>query len=67
MLASESLNWGPKNEEGECKPLQKDQKTKDYSDAAKGRAIALSPDGDELIVGCKNGVVRIYNFNEHTN
>jgi WD40 repeat protein len=66
MLSVSSLNWGPMKD-GECKVLQKDQKTKDYSDASKGRVVALSPDRDELVVGCKNGVVRMYGFDAKTN
>lgn len=66
MLSCASLNWGPiKN--GEAKPLQKDPKTKDFSDAAKGRVVALSPEGNYLVVGCKNGVVRLYHFDEKKN
>lgn len=27
----------------------------------------MSPDRDELIVGCKNGVIRTFSFNDRTN
>lgn len=66
MLSLDSLNYGPVKD-GKAKPLQKDQKTKDFSDAAKGRAIALSHERDEIVVGCKNGVVRVYEFSHKTN
>lgn len=40
-----------------------DGKTKDFTDAAKSRAVCVSPDGKEVIVGAKNGTVRVYTFN----
>lgn len=35
--------------------------TKDLSDKGKGRAIAISPDGNFIVVGHKDGTVRVLN------
>lgn len=40
-----------------------DKKTKDFTDAGKSRAVSVSPDGRYVVVGSKNGIVRIYSFN----
>lgn len=44
-----------------------DKKTKDFIQAAKGRAVAVSPDGQYLVVGSKDGTVRIYQINKANN
>jgi len=40
LLSCVSTNVGPDNI-----PLDKDKRTRDFSDSAKGRAVCLSPDG----------------------
>lgn len=40
LLSCTSLNVGPQKV-----PLDKDKRTNDYSDSAKGRAVCMSPDG----------------------
>lgn len=57
LLACESLNVNP-----DGSSLAKDRKTNDYTDSAKGRAIGVSPDMKTVVVGCKNGTVRVYSF-----
>lgn len=47
--------------------LEKDKRTNDYTDAAKCRAIAVSPSGGEVVVGAKNGTVRVYSFSKTEN
>ncbi len=44
--------------------LEKDKRTNDYTDSAKCRAIAVSPEGREVVVGAKNGTIRIYSFSK---
>lgn len=42
-----------------------DAKTSDLSDAAKSRAVCVSPDGKWVVVGSKNGSVRVYKFTKN--
>lgn len=44
--------------------LEKDKSTKDFTDAAKSRAVAVSPDGKDIVVGAKNGTIRVYSFSK---
>ena len=37
----------------------------DYVDGAKGRVVAISPEGNRLFVGCKSGVVRIFELDKN--
>lgn len=56
-IASQRLDFDQK-----LKKLRRDEKTGDYRDEAKGRCIAISPDG-HILVGCKDGTVRIFDEN----
>jgi hypothetical protein len=62
LLCCSSLNVGP-----EGLNLEKDKKTNDFSEASKGRAIGVSPNGKFVVVGCKNGTVRLYSFDSNKN
>jgi WD40 repeat protein len=42
--------------------MEKDKKTNDFTDSAKGRAICVSPDGGFVVVGSKDGTVRVFSF-----
>lgn len=44
--------------------MEKDKKTNDYVEGAKARSVCLSPDKKYVIVGFKDGRVRIFDFNE---
>lgn len=37
-----------------------DHRTNDLQDGAKARALAISPDGEYIIVGFKDGAVKVY-------
>lgn len=41
-------------------PLALDHRTNDLSDSAKARALAISNNGDLIVVGFKDGIVKIY-------
>ena len=59
LLACESLNI-----DTDGSPLAKDRKTNDFTDTAKGRAISVSPDLRTVVVGSKNGTVRVFSFDQ---
>ncbi|KRX05725.1 WD40-repeat-containing domain [Pseudocohnilembus persalinus] len=48
------------NQDEKGHELQKDYRTNDLQDAAKGRAVAVSNDGETIVVGFKDGSVKIY-------
>jgi WD40 repeat protein len=44
------------------KPLPADEKTKDLVDAAKGRCCEISPKDDTIVIGCKDGTIRVHDI-----
>jgi len=63
LLAIASLNLveDPKKR-NEWIERPKDSKTNDFYDSSKGRSVAVSPDQKFVIVGCKDGTVRIFSL-----
>ena len=43
--------------------VEKDKKTRDFVESSKGRSVAISPDRKFIVVGCKDGRVKIFNYN----
>lgn len=43
--------------------VDKDKKTNDYVESSKGRSVLITPDKKFVIVGAKDGRVRIFTFN----
>ncbi|EGR30797.1 hypothetical protein IMG5_123400 [Ichthyophthirius multifiliis] len=46
------------NKQGEI--VARDKATGDYNDSVKARAIAISPDGSAIVVGHKDGTIRVF-------
>jgi microtubule-associated protein-like 6 len=63
LLSSASLNIMTNEGESPSFEVAKDKKTNDYVDGSKGRSVLLTPDRKYVIVGSKDGRVRIFNFN----
>jgi microtubule-associated protein-like 6 len=40
-----------------------DPATQDFSDSVKGRSVAVSHDGSKIVVGFKDGTIRVYDEN----
>lgn len=57
LLGCVSVNVGKDNS-----ALEKDKRTKDFTDSAKARCVKVSPDGSIIVVGSKNGTIRVYSF-----
>lgn len=55
LIKAAKINLDEKGQE-----LAPDPRTNDLQDCAKGRAIAISPDGEHIVVGFKDGVVKIF-------
>jgi WD40 repeat protein len=43
-----------------------DKKTNDFVEGSKGRSVLITPDNKFVIVGSKDGRVRIFTFNQKT-
>ncbi len=43
-----------------------DKKTNDFVEGSKGRSVLITPDNKFVIVGSKDGRVRIFSFNPKT-
>lgn len=42
----------------------RDKATGDFADSTKGRALAVSPDGESIVVGFKDGTLREFKVSE---